>query len=1158
MVRLVYSNRTEELLSELGARVRGQQTTHGPLVPVRIVVPSRSLETHVRLGIARDQGIAANLDVELLTRFAAVVAAPAGARVADAIAIEAMALQLLLDDAALGHPDLAAVVGYLRAAGDSADAMDLRRVQLAARVGRLFEEYTYSRGELLVEWERGAGPTGARGEVEVWQRRLWLAMFGPEGLGRGATPRKVPLHEAVAALAPGAATWPAAVHVFGFAHVARTFHQLLARIGQVTEVVVYTLSPCEGFWEDIDPRDPQLLSLWSRPGREHVRALNALAAFDHDDRFVEGTTPPATLLHELQSDLLHRRGTPARSVRASPSEPSFVVLEHASIRRECEAVASAIWEAVREDPTLPFDAIAVLVPQSEAASYAAHLGAAFHEAHSIPHQSLGLPDPTPSRVVEAIELLLSLPLGQFTRPELLKLLVHPSVVASVEDADPEASPVQWLNWCEELGIVHGADHADHEATYIARDILNWDQGLRRLALGAFMTGEASGEPSSFLAGDHAYLPHELAGTDLHDAATFGLLVRSLVADARFARSAVLSPRKWADFLSTLVETYVAPTNDAEADELSRRLRQLGSIGDVDLGGREVGFRIASELARARLAAGGAARGGEGVVVSTIGAARGIPARVLFACGLGEGRFPSADAEDPLDLRWSARREGDVTARERDKYAFLEVLLGVRDRLVLSYVSRDPLTGDALSASSVVQELLHTLASAYGREPGTLCRRHPLRRWDPAYFPQLFGAQPALDEGRADLGTMDLPEARAEAATLAVRRSAERHGTRLALHDVVAGAEQGDPAWVRLAEHLRVAPLPKMAPVTDVRIAVPMHALVKFLELPLQGWAKQRLGLDETDDEDLASRETEPFETAPRDETLLLREVLLDAAARGQSIEDAYDTVARKRELRGTGPSGVFAQGERGDHLRTLGEWRETLEQHGVSVDSLAIHRFGRGGEHTRAHHVHEGLVLDVGVEDASNLLRMVRVEIAGRTLPVGGPTPTSVVLAKRANEPPREEWAVAGRRRSFLRALVDYAVLAASGAVNGEGHSALLVVSTRDQPAIEPVAFGPLPQDAAKQWLRGLLSELLGAPHAYFFPCEAVFVHHARGEREPLVEVLEEARDKLGSGDGPPALRSAYGPVPRPQTYPMPDEAAARAMAARRLLPLLSVLPRSR
>lgn len=1179
MVRVVYSNRTEELLSELAARVRAQQASDGPLVPVRIVVPSRAIETAVRLGIAREQGIAAHLGVTLLTPFAGELAAPPGARIADAPAIEALALRVLLDDETLAAPDLAPVAAYLRAAGDDPDAIDLRRVQLASRVGRLFEEYTYSRAEMLAAWSGAAAKGGdahaGPPEVERWQRRLWLTLFGPEGLARRLTPAVVPLHEAIAMPAatrwPADRAWPSVVHVFGFAHVARTFHEFLARAGSATDIVVYTLSPCAGFWEDVDRDDPELLRLWAKPGRENVRALNAAANFDHDDRFVDPLDArPPTMLRRLQSEILHRgprAPAPPREaidgaaggIDGGAPDASVVLLEHASVRRECEAVASAIWQALRDDETLRLDAIAVLVPQVEAAAYVAHLGAAFRESHGIPSQAVGLPEAAPSRVAEAIEMLLALPLGRFTRPEVLRLVVHPSVVASVEGADPD----KWIAWCESLGIVHGADHADHGDTYIERDILNWDQGLRRLALGAFMIGDASGDRTPFWVDGHAYLPHEIAGADVHDAAAFGLLVRSLVADARFARTSEMTPREWASFFAAMIETYVAPTSDAEADELARRLRQLGTLGDVDLGGRAIGYRVASELARARLAAGASGRSGEGVVVSTIGAARGIPARVVFACGMGEGRFPTSDAEDPLDLRWARRREGDVTARERDKYAFLEVLLGVRDRLILSYVSRDPLTGDPLSPSSVVQELLHALG-ARGVDAGPLRRRHPLRRWSPEYFPDLFGvagagagtadhaAPPAIaDPDARPIGTMELPEARAEAATLALRRSLERAGDRLAAHDVLARAEGGDPAWTGLAEHLRLAPLPQVTAGGDVRIPVPVHAVVKFLDLPLQGWAEFRLGLDEAETDDVTARETEPFETAARDETLLLRDVLLASAAQGSSLEEAYDAVARERELRGEGPSGVFARGERGDHLRALEEWRAALAAHGVSVESLRLQRFGRGGEHSPVHKVHPAVAIDVGVEDAAGVMRVVRVELAGRTLPVGAGG-VSVALMKRGAEG-TDEWARAGRRRSVLRAFVDHALLAASGVEANSPHSALVVIATRDRPVLERVDFPPLAPDAAQSWLRGVLGDLLGRSHAAYFPCEAVFVHHARGGGAVL-PVLVEARDKL-AGDGPPPLRSAYGPVPRPQSYPLPDEATARGAIDRRFAPILAALP---
>jgi exodeoxyribonuclease V gamma subunit len=520
--------------------------------------------------------------------------------------------------------------------------------------------------------------------------------------------------------------------------------------------------------------------------------------------------------------------------------------------------------------------------------------------------------------------------------------------------------------------------------------------------------------------------------------------------------------------------------------------------------------------------------------------RGIPYRVVYACGMGEGRFPSSDAEDPLDLRWARRRDGDVTARDRDKYAFLETLLGARDALVLSHVSRDPLTGDALAPSSVVQELLHAVSLGYVKDPVAAGIRvvHPLRRWD-------------------DAATVaELPEAGAEARTVAVRRSAEGNARgadgRPSRGEILAHADAGDPAWRALAEHLGLARLPEIAAAVDGRVTVPMYAIVKFLEMPLQGWASFRLGLDETESEDLAARESEPFETHPRDETLILRDVMLAAAQTGCSLEDAYDAAVRDRELRGLGPSGVFARGERADALRALETWKRELEQRGVGLGSLVMHRFGRAGEHARPARAHEAVVIEVDVPDASGKVHHVRAEIQGRTLPVGTREDgaVSVTLAKRANEPPKEEWARAGRKRSLLRSFVDHAVLAASGEPLGPCEG-LVVVAAQDGPVPQEMRFRPLTPDAAKSWLRGVVRELLGAPHAYFLPCEAVFVRSEREGDPPATAIVEEARDKLRGGDGPPALRSAYGPVPRPQEYPIPDEATARDMIERRFGPLL-------
>src|SRR5260370_11495309 len=458
MVRLIYSNRTSELLAELASRVRAQQSREGPLVPVRIAVPSPSVETYARLGIARACGVAANLRTSLLTPWAQEVCATSRRRVADAAAIEAMALALLLDDGFLSEPELGAVRSYLGACGDVPDPIDVRRVQLAARIGRLFEEYTFSRGEMLTGWREGTVFEGRHGETERWQRGMWLAMFGERGLAERRTasdePRLVPLHEAVLLLDPKTDALPSCVHLFAFSHVARTFQQLFERLAESMEVVVYALSPCEGFWEDVDVHDPAPLHLWGRPGRDQVRALNAVAGFDHEDRFVDPlrieSHDARTLLRQLQSDVLRRETAQALSSGARfDRDDSIAVLEHASTRRELEAVASEIWRLVESDASLHFDDIAIVVPEADAQTYAAQLRAVFREAHDLPYQTVSLPLTSASSVVEAILLLLQLPLGRFTRSDLLRVVAHPAVAGRAQGV--KAQRPAFL--CAALGIL---------------------------------------------------------------------------------------------------------------------------------------------------------------------------------------------------------------------------------------------------------------------------------------------------------------------------------------------------------------------------------------------------------------------------------------------------------------------------------------------------------------------------------------------------------------------------------------------------------------------------------------------------------------------------------------------------------------------------------
>jgi len=271
MIRLFYSNATEELLAALCRALEEERAGRSPLEPTHLVVPNRNVETYVKLGLAAASGVAANIEVTFLRQLLARVAERGlpRARAVDADLIEGHLLALLHDDVRLARPELAPVREYLVAAGTDPDAVDRRRCQLAAALGRLFDEYAASRPRMLAAWRASAGAGGApprqagpqpreAGATERWQRALWLELLGPRGLFAERSAREgttfLPLGDLLAAAEQplDVSTLGRSLHLFGVSYVAESYHRMLALLGKQLDVRIYTLNPCREFWEDLE------------------------------------------------------------------------------------------------------------------------------------------------------------------------------------------------------------------------------------------------------------------------------------------------------------------------------------------------------------------------------------------------------------------------------------------------------------------------------------------------------------------------------------------------------------------------------------------------------------------------------------------------------------------------------------------------------------------------------------------------------------------------------------------------------------------------------------------------------------------------------------------------------------------------------------------
>ncbi len=1201
MIRLHYSNRLETLVAPLAALVREEQG-RDPLERITVVVPNRALAEFLKLRLAERVGVAANLEFPFLRRYLAglITDADPAVRVLEADELELAVFECLRSGLDAGEPQAEAVGTYVAAApGGGAAQRELRLFQLSVRTARLFREYSVLRRAMLEQWPRGPALSDERSAgTERWQRWLYLALFDrggelrPEWLA-GRKCRWLLLPDAFDTAGSGRlrTALPRRLHIFALSYAGSEFVRIFSRLAALTELHVYALNPCLEFWEDVDAglrvvagrlarrgervgerlqtledpfelqsaADNLALRLWGRPGREYIRLLNELADCDFDAHFErppDGVAP--TMLERVQESILLRKPEEGPANASASGDGSIRFLACPGIRREVESVANTVWRlligkdgALNQAAPLRFHQIALLLPDLARDAYLPHLEAVFSGRHEIPLNVVERRLGAASRVAEAVELLLKLPLGEFTRGEMLRVLTHPAVTGALAGADAE----QWTEWCNSAGVYLGADARDFAATYIPPALYHWDQALSRLALGVFMEGAPRGETRALsVASGSEYRPYETPQDAVSSVAALVRTARSLLADALVLRSRRFTAGQWGRLLGAVVNTYVHPADPAGERVRDAVVEAFESMAAPELRSAPVSYEVACELALARIADLESDYGRyaeSGVAVGSLSALRSIPFRVIFVLGLGETVFPERDRRDPLDLRRARRQAGDVSAAERDRYLFLETLLAAREKLFLSYVARDPVAGEELEPSALVRELQFVLRSWLDESAlKRLTVRHRVSPYDRRYFPELRPGDAAADE----LGESFDRSARRGARMTALRDDLEQWRGRApsaGRRDRLLLDEFRPELRDQLSAILRIAEPPARRGDDASRapeLVLPIAALRRFLECPLQGAARYALGMtDENDDAD--DSQDEPLEQDFLERTMLLREVLWLGRADRPEMERCYDALVRAARLSGRAPCGPFADAARASALAKLG--RAADQAAAAGVKGLAGWRqVGIGGAEEFAHvdRTLPAITLRVRVKKPESAA-WPRVKLQGRVGPVSPGLDTSIrcVAGKRA------------KAKDFLEGFVGAIALAAAGEEMPSRFTALAVGGAKDgggagQDGGEPArSFRPPSADEARDYLGRLAEDLLSGDNDYFLPVEAVEKALAQASEgdDALAEALEQVR-----GNERERCGSDYGPIRNARRFPAPDPARVRALIERRFGPILGIFNR--
>ncbi|RXZ44779.1 exodeoxyribonuclease V subunit gamma [Crenobacter cavernae] len=735
MLYLYQSNRLEQL-GAFFARLTRAVPLSDPFEPETVIVQSRGMGRWLTQTLARENGVAANIDFALPAAYAWRLMREVLPELPkkSPFSPEAMQWRLMQLWPQLQGDEFAPLITYL-AGGERA------AFELAGKVADIFDQYLVFRPQWLRAWEEGR--LLGLSDDEAWQAALWRRLSAETpGVNRIGM---------LDALFSGLKKehLPERIVLFGIASLAPMYLALVKSLAELTDVCFFALSPCAEAWGDIvdargqlalfhdddgaDAGHPLLASL-GKQGRDFFDLLLAECSNELTDVF----SPPDgdTLLARLQKDLLTLT-PPGDAIAPIAGHDRSVELHitHGPMR-ELEVLKDRLLAMFEADPSLTPADIAVLTPDINA--YAPYIDAVFARRDDAPSLPYTLADRQRLRehpLITTLAELVALFDSRFETEAVLALFDCPALMRRFDLAEGELPLIR--DWVRRAGIRWGRDAAHKQSCGVpAGPRFTWRWGLDRLLLGSVLPDGLAGVDDPCFAG---LLP--AGGADGQLFATLSRFASALDAlmDLADIWQTPAAPVEWATRMSALADALFEPDDDAE-DAALQLWRDAAAELVEDATLAEFSTKVGQAVLRDWLARSLAETSSSGFLAGSITFCamvpmRSLPFRVICLIGMNDGAYPRDERPVSFDLIARHPARGDRSRRFDDRYLFLEALLSARDTLYLSYVGRSARSNEPLPPSPLIAELFDTFdAMTGGAAREKLTVSHPLQPFSPLAYP----------------------------------------------------------------------------------------------------------------------------------------------------------------------------------------------------------------------------------------------------------------------------------------------------------------------------------------------------------------------------------------------------------------------------------------
>ena len=741
--QIFYSNRIETLSHRFFEEIGESSIFNPPL----ILIPNPHLKKWIQMTMAKKYNIAMNMNFDFLDQglFNTIVKGEKNQNKYELLTKTHIQLMLihLFSTIDFKIKDLKPIHDYLFTSNSNDQTFDIKVWQLTEELTRYFNDYELYRTNMLNKWEENK--IIYKTSMERAQKYLYNTLFNKGGFRDSSNENLVTLPQLFKKIDISKLNIDHELYLFGISQLSPFHVSLIYNIGITNSISLFMLNPCKEYWEDI--RSPyeekkigeklsdtnnysqrwegenHLLKLWGTPGRETIKLLSnleeaggAFETFESTwiDEIDEEKNSSESVLGVVQNQILHR--TEAKNHEKIEQDTSIQIVSCPHIYTEVNAVFNSILHNLQNLNDLSMNDIAVIVPDMERYSpiiYSVFNGAPRRISYSIIDSNATSESIFGNALIE----ILSLPKGNFSRKDIFSIIFNPCFLKAIDYTIEDAKT--WLNFADNLNVFH---HFDTENKDEENNYYTWNYALKRLRLGRIMDPEEDIGKGTFNNYMNLVPPQEGGTKDPVIIGQFSYTIEQLYKKVKNLYNLKKTGHEWIETIEDIISEFIAIPDD-RGEEFSVLQNLRFAMRDLTIhdkhGKKYLTMNFVLQFLKSNLQGISCSHGiylSSGINISALVPKRQIPFKIIYILGMEEGLFPGNPDQSTLNLMTLNKMPGDITRQDGDKYLFLETLISAREKLYITFVSKDLQKDQYYNLNSVGGQLLSYLEKNILKKP----------------------------------------------------------------------------------------------------------------------------------------------------------------------------------------------------------------------------------------------------------------------------------------------------------------------------------------------------------------------------------------------------------------------------------------------------------